>query len=154
MAIFRIKNKAELKDALDLVWDMFQEFEAPDYTSEGVSTFRDFIAYDSIFRKINSEQMNMWGYYSGAELQGVIGARDINHISLLFVKKEYFRQGIARKLFENYVSYCKEKHNITSITVNSSPYAVEVYHHLGFEDIEPEKITSGIRHTPMKYENS
>jgi len=37
------------------------------------------------------------------------------------------------------------------ITVNSSPYAKEVYHHLGFEDTDQEQITCGMRYIPMIY---
>lgn len=36
-----------------------------------------------------------------------------------------------------------------SITVNSSPFAVPVYHHLGFTDTDSEKVTNGLRYTPM-----
>ena len=27
----------------DLVWEVFSEFEAPDYSAEGINTFREFI---------------------------------------------------------------------------------------------------------------
>lgn len=36
-------------------------------------------------------------------------------------------------------------------TVNSSPYAVEIYRHLGFVPTDTEQITDGIRYTPMRY---
>lgn len=39
-----------------------------------------------------------------------------------------------------------------AITVNSSPYAVPVYHKLGFVDMDVEQISDGMRYTPMKYE--
>ena len=39
-----------------------------------------------------------------------------------------------------------------AITVNSSPYAVPVYHKLGFVDTDVEQISDGMRYTPMKYE--
>ena len=37
-------------------------------------------------------------------------------------------------------------------TVNSSPYAVPVYHKLGFIDMDSEQLSDGIRFTPMKFE--
>ena len=37
-------------------------------------------------------------------------------------------------------------------TVNSSPYAVEVYRHLGFVPTDTEQLTNGIRYTPMRFE--
>lgn len=41
-------QKDDLKNALDLVWEVFEEFEAPDYSIEGIDEFRKFISYDSI----------------------------------------------------------------------------------------------------------
>ena len=34
-------------------------------------------------------------------------------------------------------------------TVHSSPYAVEVYRHLGFVPTDSEQVTHGLRYTPM-----
>jgi len=36
------------------------------------------------------------------------------------------------------------------MTVNSSPYAVDIYRRLGFHAISEEQLTDGIRFTPMK----
>ncbi len=35
------------------------------------------------------------------------------------------------------------------ITVNASPYAVPVYEKLGFQAVDDEQLTDGIRYTPM-----
>ncbi|WP_460645598.1 GNAT family N-acetyltransferase [Lacrimispora brassicae] len=37
------------------------------------------------------------------------------------------------------------------MTVNSSPYAVEIYHKLGFVDTDTEQLVNGIRFIPMEY---
>ena len=39
-------------------------------------------------------------------------------------------------------------------TVNSSPYAVKIYEHLGFVPTDNEQTVNGIRFTPMKYNQS
>ena len=36
----RVINYNEMKDALELVWQVFLEFEAPDYTDEGINEFK------------------------------------------------------------------------------------------------------------------
>ena len=36
-------------------------------------------------------------------------------------------------------------------TVHSSPYAVEVYRHLGFVPTDEEQTVDGLRFTPMQY---
>ena len=67
------------------------------------------------------------------------------------VKKDYHRRGIARRLFQTVEEICKSQNNISKITVNSSPYAIEVYHRLGFVDTDKELTVNGIRFTPMSY---
>ena len=37
------------------------------------------------------------------------------------------------------------------MTVNSSPFAVEIYQKLGFHALSGEQLADGIRFTPMKY---
>jgi len=36
------------------------------------------------------------------------------------------------------------------MTVNSSPYAVPIYHKLGFKDTGSEQVVNGLRFTPME----
>ncbi len=58
---------------------------------------------------------------------------------------------LQKKLMTIGIEYCIcNKFSLTEITVNSSPYAVEVYHKLGFKDTAVEQISDGIRFTPMK----
>ena len=44
------------------------------------------------------------------------------------------------------------KAGITHVTVNSSPYAVDFYHKIGFVDVREEIERDGIRFTPMRME--
>jgi len=150
MEIIRLK-KSDMKNALELIWLVFQEFEAPDYSERGVMTFKDFIFYESIIERIEKEEMFFWGCFMCNKLTGVIAIRGTSHICMLFVKKEKQRQGIAKKLFQTVVEYYKTDARINNITVNSSPYAVEVYHHLGFENISIEQTVDGLRFTSMEY---
>ncbi|NMC56609.1 MAG: GNAT family N-acetyltransferase [Eubacteriaceae bacterium] len=149
MKIIKLTEKY-IKDALDLVWTVFEEFESPDYASEGIEEFRKFIEYNSIMEMYKKGQITFWGCFDKEDLTGVIAILGEGHISLLFVKKEYHRRGIARNLFDTVKKICKGK-NIDSISVNSSPYATEVYHHLGFIDKGQEQTINGIRFTPMEY---
>jgi predicted GNAT family N-acyltransferase len=143
-------QEKDIQNALDLVWEVFQEFEAPDYSQEGINTFKDFIHYPSILDMLRHDKIKFWGCFDQTRLAGIIAMRPPSHISLLFVKKEYQRRGIARSLFKTVVKECKQQEAET-ITVNSSPYAVKIYHRLGFKDLSEEKLTDGIRFTPMIY---
>lgn len=134
---------SELKPAIDLVWSVFLEFEAPDYSEEGVNAF-----YESIQDPSFIEMLTFYCAYEDDNLIGVLATRHSGcHISLFFVKASYQRKGVGRKLFE---AALKENTSGT-LTVNSSPYAVDIYHKLGFVDAGREKTENGIRYTPMIY---
>lgn len=75
----------------------------------------------------------------------LIGGTMGGHIALFFVDSNYQRQGIGKKLF----SLVSEDNTGGSITVNSSPFAVPIYHRLGFVDTNSERVTNGLRYTPM-----
>jgi GNAT superfamily N-acetyltransferase len=153
MKIVKLQNR-DIGKALELVWNVFQEFVAPDYSEEGTATFKKFIEYDSIIQKLDIGEMQIWGCFNNHDLVGVIATLKINHISMLFTKKEYHRQGIAKKLFQKVVHSCMLWDKKSIITVNSSPYAVEAYRHLGFKDTNIEQTLNGIRFTPMEYRTS
>lgn len=144
-------NQLELTEALQLVWRTFLEFEASEYSAEGVQAFKEFIAFTNISEKLEHEDLVIWGYYEKDQLVGVIAVREANHISLLFVEKEQHHKGIARALYTTAVDYCFKQHHNKRITVNSSPYAVEVYKRLGFSAVGNEETVNGIRFTPMAH---
>lgn len=136
-------EQAEISESMDLVWQVFQEFEAPDYSPEGITTFKNFI--DAQRSQLTLE---LFGAYAGERLLGVIATRNNgSHIALFFVKKEYHGQGIGRNLFGHICS----QYDHPLITVNSSPYAAKIYRKLGFTDLDGEQVTDGLRYIPMEY---
>ncbi len=140
MTIHKLKND-EKPAALNLAWKVFMQFEAPEYSQEGIETFRNFIN-----DKKSTDSLMMYGAFENDEIIGVIATRsDKSHISLFFVNEKYQNQGLGRKLFNTVLEKCESNH----MTVNSSPYAVGFYHKLGFKDESPEQLTDGIRYTPM-----
>jgi len=142
-------TEQEIPVALKLVWEVFLEFEAPEYSEEGVETFREFIEPTSIIDKVTLGELLFIGCLDDEEqIVGVLAIRAFHHICLLFVLKKYHRQGIARTLFETAKKLCIER-NTGKITVNSSPYAVEIYRKLGFIVAGTELQQNGIRYTPM-----
>ena len=134
----------EKTDAIRLVWDVFLEFEAPDYSQQGIQTFRDFIHDEAAMNALR-----FYGAYEKENLVGVIATRHADtHIALFFVPGNYHRRGIGRKLFEAILKNC----TASIVTVNSSPFAVEAYRKLGFIDTDTEQTIQGIRFTPMRYQ--
>ena len=133
--------KEELDIAISLVWRVFLEFEAPNYTDEGIEEFKR-----SIFNKEWVSKKRFYGYYDNNKLVGVIATNDINHISLLFVDGEFHKKGIGRKLYEHILQF----NNTDSFSVNSSIYGYEFYKKLGFIDLDKEQCVHGIRFFPMR----
>ena len=140
-----------LRPALELIWEVFEEFEVPDYEEMGIQTFRHFIEYHNMVEKVNQGEMTFWGCYIGRLLVGVLALRSGQHISLLFVRDKFHHLGVATSLMQVAVSYVLEgKPKIPAVTVNSSPYAVGFYEAMGFEALGPERRENGIKFTSMR----
>lgn len=144
-------NKAELKVALALAQEVFQEFEAPDYSDEGIQQFNQFISFETIHQQIANQELMIWAYFSDkTTLTGMIALRLPNHISLLFVNKMFHRQGIARILMQTVAIHCQSVYMVAKLTLNSSPYAFNAYKHLGFIPTDNQQEIDGIIFTPME----
>jgi GNAT superfamily N-acetyltransferase len=132
----------DMKRALKLVWEVFLEFEAPDYTEEGIQTFKSTIDDENWVN-----QRDFYGAYTDDDqLLGVITTKDLSHIALFFVDGKHHKQGIGRELY-NKIELLNDK---DFFTVNSSPYAHEVYKHMGFVDTDKEQSVKGLRFIPMR----
>jgi len=149
MLIRKLLEK-DLPAALDLVWSVFSRFEAPEYSQEGIDVFRDFIDLDTMTRMADAGVLRFWGAFKESRIVGVLAIRGSSHISLLFVDSDYHRRGVARTLFEEARKLAASE-EISEITVNSSPYALDFYKKIGFTPLSPELEKQGIRYTPMVY---
>lgn len=138
---------AQMEQCLSLVRGVFDRFEAPDYSREGIASFYAFL--DSVPGQFSSGALKIWAALREDRLVGVLAMRDGRHICLLFVDPGFHRQGIARSLVQTAAAFARENGQ-EHLTVNSSPYAVPVYHRLGFSDLGPEQTADGIRFTPMR----
>ncbi len=136
---------AGLDQALDIVRAVFMDFVAPDYSPAGVQEFLDYIDPARMREKTASGKIRLWGCYAGSDPVGVLGLKTPCHICLLFVDKGRQRQGIARALLSRALACCPG----AAVTVNSSPYALNIYEKLGFVADSPEQTVNGIRFTPM-----
>ena len=63
-------RKEEIGEALDLVLRVFQAYEAPDYTEEGVETF-----YQSVHEEGYLAQLRWYGAFAPEGLVGVLATR-------------------------------------------------------------------------------
>ena len=133
----------EIPDALALMWKVFLQFEAPEYSAEGIASFRASLEDEERIRS-----MTFYGAFDGKKLVGVLCMRAPQHIAGFFVDAAYHRRGIGRTLFET----MRQDYDRQVFTVHSSPYAVGFYRRLGFVPTQVEQITNGLRYTPMRFE--
>lgn len=86
--IFRTLHEKETDSALALVWKVFLEFEAPDYSEQGVAEFEKTIHDPDFIRKLR-----LYGAFAGDEMVGVIATRsEGDHVALFFVEAKMQRQ--------------------------------------------------------------
>ncbi len=151
MQICKLQPK-DIDQAMRLVKTVFDQYDAVDYPPLGRKTFYHFISPDNILQMMQSGEMYLYGAYVANQLAGVIAVRSVQHISLLFVREEYQKQGVAKGLVAMVkCKYTNQKLEKPSLTVNASPYAVEIYKKMGFEPLQGELEKDGIRFTPMEY---
>lgn len=149
---FEDMRTGEETEVSKLVWGVFAEFEAPEYSEKGIEELKEFILPANIKARCDAGRFFFVCAKDDGKIVGVISVRDHNHISLLFVKKEYHRRGIGRRLFEIALARCCAiDDSLRAITVNSSPYAVAIYEKLGFERTDCKQEKYGIVFIPMMY---
>ena len=80
----------------------------------------------------------------------MIGIRNGNHISLLFVDGDHHGQGIGSRLIEKTENYLRSNTQFSKMTVNSAPIAKDFYHKKGFKDAGEMTVKDGILYIPME----
>ena len=71
-------------------------------------------------------------FMENGEIEGFISITKNNHIGALFVKQQYQRKGIGRKL----INYCKEKYNNLDLNVyDKNGNAIAFYMAMGFKNV-------------------
>ena len=144
----------EVESAMALALEVFMEFEAPDYGPSGVETFKkDIVENPEYLENARQGLCPIYGAYDGDKIVALMGMRSSKtHINLVFTKKAYHRQGIARAIFHYLLQeVLTENPTLEALTLNASPYGLPFYLKLGFTPVSEEQVINGIRFTPMKY---
>lgn len=170
----RLVRPDEVPLAMDLALRVFMEFEAPVYGEQGTRQFvQDCVENDVFQEAFISGRSMMLGAFYGSKMVGMIAERAIKdpskieaqdhrlpdvptdpghrHIAMVFVDKEYHRQGIASALMTRMMALFYEK-GVERVTLNSSPYGLPFYHRFGFYSTDKEQEKDGIIYTPVEYQ--
>lgn len=138
----KVLEKSQYPSALYLIRETFDKFVAPFYTEEGVKTFKARFSSPEDF----DDAVFYGAFDECGELAGVLGAvNDLAHIIAFYVKEKFQKRGVGRALFER----LSDDSNNSYVTVNASPYAVEIYRKLGFIEAGETEDREGIIFTPM-----
>lgn len=137
-------SRKEIGEAISLVWDVFNKYEAVNYPETGKEAFHQAICSAEYL-----DMLTAYGAFDDEKLIGIIATRNAGaHIALFFVHGDYHRQGIGKTLFKA----CLKDNANKQITVNSSEYALDVYKKIGFIQMDSLKEEDGIRYIPMVFD--
>jgi ribosomal protein S18 acetylase RimI-like enzyme len=147
-----ILNYDKIEEFCTFVRTVYDEFVSGDYNDEGNTTFYNYIHVNEVRDRLKNGNI----FYIAEDNHKIVGAieiRNLNHISLLFVDKDYQKKGIAKKLFNYSLKKIIEyNNNIQNIEVNSSPYAKEIYKKIGFMERSELVEKNGIKYYEMEYQ--
>ena len=139
-----------IAEASKMLKELFDEFAAPDYSQDGIAHFYKIITSQSIQERLYSGNI-IYIAKIDDKIAGYIEIKDLSHIYLLFVKKEFHKKGIAKKLLDFSINFLKRANpKMNAITVNSTPYGVKIYERLGFSKIAEMQLKNGILSYPMR----
>jgi GNAT superfamily N-acetyltransferase len=145
--IYRQIHPSETAAVSSLAREVFDQFVAPHYQTDGVAEFHRYSSVEALSQRQKSGYITLVAEHSG-ELIGVLHLRELRHVSMLFVQSSRQRGGIARGLLAAASALAGETN--CDFTVSSSPNAVSAYERLDFRITGPEQCLRGIRFVPMQ----
>lgn len=144
-------HETELPAASALAGRVFAEFEAPEYSPEGIGTFLRFVAPEALAAQHRNGSMQSWGALPAGKARRDHRPDATQPPVPAFRGESLPSAGHRRTLFSTLRDHCRTAPDTPRITVNSSPYAVGAYRRLGFRATGDERTVDGIRFTPMEY---
>jgi len=141
--VYRQSYPPETAAVSSLAREVFDQFVAPHYQTEGVAEFHRYASAEALSPRHKSGYITLVAEHSG-ELVGMLHLRAPRHVSMLFVRSSLQRRGIARAL----LAFADDEN--CEFTVNSSPNAVAAYGRLGFRITGSEQCVHGLRFVPMQ----
>ncbi|MBO5987257.1 MAG: GNAT family N-acetyltransferase [Lachnospiraceae bacterium] len=134
----------EWEQVMEMIWETFQKFDAPDCEPEGRQSFYDFIMDEHLKESFLAGNYKLLVAVDGDEIIGAGSLRNVNHISLLFVKEEYHLQGVGSALVQMLCDYLQIVVGEHYVSLMASPYAVDFYKKLGFSLVKARSMKTGI----------
>lgn len=146
--VVKLAEARDWEAAIGVAWITFQQISAQVCDEEGARGFRDGLTSTQLYIDFLQGEYPLFCAYQGKKVVGMLVLKNMAHISLFFVKKEFQGKGIGRELLAACIAYCKE-HGVSDLTVNAAPTGMSFYLANGFEALAGERFEGGLRFTPM-----
>ena len=132
-----------------LVYSVFDEQVAPSFEPEGIAELHAYASAAAIADRARThETVIAW---EDGQPVGVIEVRDVDHVSMLFVRSSHSGRGIATALMAHAEALCRAAGRPV-MTVHSSLNAQSYYARRGFvATAEPQRV-HGFSFVPMEKE--
>lgn len=128
------------------LWAAADLWELTDGTPDSVVEWLQLCHPDELRERILSGQKTRVATWNGVVV-GFIAFKRGNHLSLLFVRREFSGQGIGRALFHQCAF------DLDTVTVNAAEAAVGFYQKIGFRPQGDRFLKHGIWGIPMVWVN-
>ena len=145
--IYRQIHPSETAAVSSLAREVFDQFVAPHYQTEGVAEFHRYASVEALSQRHESGHITLVAEHSG-KLVGMLHLREPCHVAMLFVQSSLQRSGIGRGLLAAASTLAGDTDG--ELSVSSSPNAVSAYERLGFRVTGSEQCVHGIRFVPMQ----
>jgi len=145
--IYRHPELGEENEISGCMWAAADLWELTNGIPESVAEWKQICDPEELRGRILSGEKTLVATWNGIVV-GFIAFKRGNHLSLLFVRREFAEQGIGRELFTRCTN------NLDEITVNSSDAAVGFYQKVGFVQSGDHFFKNGVWATPMKWAKS
>ncbi len=139
----------EWDDVMIFVWNVFMQSHGKGCADEGRDSFYRFIADPELRNEFLRGEYPVLVARREEVITGVAAIRYRNHLSLLFVDRDYQRQGIGKALVTAVAQYVMESGE-RYMSVRAVSDAVNFYRKMGFHGVGPEEEFAGIRMTDME----
>jgi putative acetyltransferase len=140
---YRLPQIGDENQISGCMWASGDLWELTDGTSESVAEWLQICDPEELRGRILSGEKTLVAAWNEIVV-GFIAFKRGNHLSLLFVRREFSGQGIGRELFTR-CSY-----DLNEVTVNAAEAAVVFYRKVGFRQSGDRFFKNGAWGVPMK----
>jgi len=145
--IYRSPKLGDENQISGCMWASADLWELTDGTSESVAEWKQLCNLEELRDRVLSGERTLVATWNGIVI-GFIAFKRGKHLSLLFVRREFSRQGIGRELFTR----CTK--DLGEITVNAAETAAGFYQKIGFMQSGDRFFYCGIWEIPMRWTNN